>query len=238
MFDFSEKIVVITGAAGVLGHATTLRFAEAGASLVLLDRDEAHLKEHFKDSFDNKHQHLFLGVDLTNSAEVQQTIEKIIERFQRIDVLVNVAGGFIMGPLVHETDLESWEFMLNLNARSVFLTARAVVPHMLSQHAGKIVNIAARAALAGKARMAPYVVSKSAVMRLTESLSAELKSSHINVNCVLPGTIDTPMNRKDMPEADYNQWVSPQAIADTILFLASDAARAVHGAALPVYGLS
>ncbi len=238
MFDFSKKIVIITGAAGALGQATALRFAEAGATLVLLDRDEAHLKETFKHSFENKHQHLFLGADLTNSVAVQQGIDKIIDKFQKIDVLINIAGGFIMGPPVHETDLESWEFMLNLNARSVFLTARAVVPHMLSQHSGKIVNIAARAALAGKARMAPYVVSKSAVMRLTESLSAELKSNRINVNCVLPGTIDTPTNRKDMPGADYEQWVSPRAIADSILFLSSDAARAVHGAALPVYGLS
>ena len=238
MFDFTKKIVVITGAAGALGQATALRFAQAGATLVLLDREEAHVKKVFKNSFDNKHQHLFLGIDLTSSVGVQQAIEKIIARYQRLDVLVNIAGGFVMGPPVHETDLESWEFMLNLNARSVFLTARAAVPHMLSQHSGKIVNIAARAALAGKARMAPYVVSKSAVMRLTESLAAELKANHINVNCVLPGTIDTPTNREDMPDDDHSQWVSPAAIADTILFLASDAARAVHGAALPVYGLS
>ena len=143
-----------------------------------------------------------------------------------------------MGPPVHETQEHTWDFMLDLNARSVLLTCRAVLPHMRSRGAGKIVNVAARAALEGKAKMGAYCVSKAAVITLTQSLAAENRHQGINVNCILPGTIDTPQNRADMPNADFDTWVPPAALADVILFLASDAARAVHGAAVPVYGLS
>jgi NAD(P)-dependent dehydrogenase (short-subunit alcohol dehydrogenase family) len=153
-------------------------------------------------------------------------------------VLLNIAGGFTMGPPVHETSVETWDFMLNLNARTVFLMSRAVVPHMLAQGGGKIVNVSARAGLAGKANMAPYIVAKSAVIRLTESMADELKHDNINVNCILPGTIDTPRNREEMPDADFSKWVAPEALADTMPFLASDAARAVTGAVLPVTGRS
>jgi NAD(P)-dependent dehydrogenase (short-subunit alcohol dehydrogenase family) len=128
--------------------------------------------------------------------------------------------------------------MLNLNARTAFVLSRAVAPHMLEQGSGKIVHVAARAALEGGARASAYSVSKSGIVRLVESMAAELRQDGINVNCVLPGTIDTPQNRQAMPKADHSRWVSPQAIADVMLFLASDAARAVNGAAVPVYGRS
>jgi NAD(P)-dependent dehydrogenase (short-subunit alcohol dehydrogenase family) len=176
------------------------------------------------------------AIDLTEAEAVAAMAAEVHARFGRIDILANIAGGFTMGPPVHETPLASWDFMLNLNARTTFLTSRAIVPYMLAQGYGKVVNVAARAALEGKARMAPYVISKSAVIRLTESMAAELRDAGINVNCVLPGTIDTPQNRRDMPNADHSRWVPPAALADVILFLASDAARAIHGAAVPVYG--
>ncbi len=128
--------------------------------------------------------------------------------------------------------------MLNLNARSVFNTCRAVIPGMLTQGGGRIVNVSARAAKEGKAKMAPYCASKAAVITLTESLAAEHKFNNINVKCILPGTVDTPQNRADMPDADHSKWVTPAALADVIAFLASDAARAVTGAAVPVYGQS
>jgi NAD(P)-dependent dehydrogenase (short-subunit alcohol dehydrogenase family) len=128
--------------------------------------------------------------------------------------------------------------MLDLNARTVFNTCRTVIPHMLAQGSGRIINVAARAALEGKAHMAPYCVSKAAVITLTESLAAEHKDRDITVNCILPGTLDTPQNRAAMPDQDHTQWVPPAALADVILFLASDAARCVTGAAVPVYGRS
>ncbi|MFN2302344.1 MAG: SDR family oxidoreductase, partial [Anaerolineales bacterium] len=126
-----------------------------------------------------------------------------------------------------------------LNARTVFLTSRAAIPHFIDQGHGKIINIGARAALSGKPYMAPYIVSKSAVIRLTESMAAELKEfAGINVNCILPGTIDTMRNRQDMPDADFSKWVTPQALADVIVFLASEDARAINGASIPVFGRS
>jgi NAD(P)-dependent dehydrogenase (short-subunit alcohol dehydrogenase family) len=134
--------------------------------------------------------------------------------------------------------MQEWDFLMNLNARSVLVAMRAVLPHLLKRGNGAIVNIGARPGLAGKAKMAAYSASKSAVIRLTESVSAEVKDFGIQVNCILPGTIDTPQNRKDMPKADFSTWVEPESLANVILFLASHQAKDIHGAALPVYGRS
>lgn len=236
-FDFTQRVVLITGAAGNLGEATARAFAAAGARLVLVDRAAGRLPALFPHLVDSPDHYLATGVDLTDPAAVEGVVVEAVRRFGRIDVLVNTAGGFQGGSPVHDTALDTWDHLLALNARTVFIACRAVVPVLLQQGAGKIVNVAARAGLAGAARSAAYSVSKSAVIRLTESLAAELKSSGINVNCVLPGTIDTPQNRATI-KGDPGRWVPPEALADVILFLSSDAARAVHGAAVPVYGLS
>ncbi len=236
MFDFSNRVVMVTGAAGNLGGAVARAFQVAGAKLVLVDRAADRLPSLFPDLVDSPNHLLATSVDLTNADAVETVVDETVKRFGRVDVLVNTAGGYRGGMAVHETPFETWDFMLNLNARTVFIASRAVIPHMLQQESGRIVNVAARAALQGGAKMAAYSVSKSAVVRLTESMAAELKRDGINVNCVLPGTIDTPQNRQAMPNADYSRWVKPEAIADVILFLASDAARAVQGAAIPVYG--
>lgn len=203
-------------------------FAERGANLVLLDRRAAETQA----------RHLSLAVDLLDAQAVQAAADKAIERFGRIDVLCNLAGAFRMGPSVHETPAEDWAFLMDVNARTVLNTARAVVPRMLAAGSGKIVNVGAYAAQKGAAHMGAYVAAKSAVIRLTETMAAELRSRNINVNCVLPTIIDTPENRAAMPQADPRHWVAPRELAEVIAFLASDAARAIHGAALPVAGLS
>jgi NAD(P)-dependent dehydrogenase (short-subunit alcohol dehydrogenase family) len=236
MSDFSDRVVMVTGAAGNLGSAVARAFQAAGAKLVLVDRAADRLPRLFPALADSPHHFLATSVDLTNVEAVETMVHETAKRFGRVDVLVNTAGGFRAGTPVHETPLETWDFMLNLNARTVFIASRAVIPHMLQQGSGRIVNVAARAALKGGAKMAAYSLSKSAVVRLTESMAAELKKEGLNVNCVLPGTIDTPQNRQAMPNADHSRWVKPEAIADVIMFLASDAARAVQGAAIPVYG--
>jgi NAD(P)-dependent dehydrogenase (short-subunit alcohol dehydrogenase family) len=236
MFDFTDRIVMVTGAAGNLGGAVARAFQAAGAKLVLVDRRPDRLPRLFPELADSAGHYMATSVDLTDAESVGAMAEEGLRRFGRIDVLVNAAGGYRAGTPVHETPLDTWDFLLNLNARTAFITSSAVVPAMLEQGSGKIINVAARAALKGGGKMAAYSASKSAVMRLTESLSVELKKNGINVNCVLPGTIDTPQNREAMPKADTSRWVQPQALADVILFLASDAARAVHGAAVPVYG--
>ncbi len=234
MAEFAGKVVLITGAAGNLGRAVGEAFRAAGARLVLADLKLERLEAVWGSGDDL----LCLAVDLTRADSVQTMVEAALQRHGAIDVLANVAGGFTMGPPVHETEEHTWDFLLDLNARSVLLTCRAVLPQMRSRGTGKIISVAARAALEGKAKMGAYCVSKAAVITLTQSMAAENRRAGINVNCILPGTIDTPQNRADMPNADFDTWVPPAALADVILFLASDAARAVHGAAVPVYGLS
>ena len=237
MFKFANRVVMITGAAGNLGSAVARAFQTAGARLVLVDHKPDRLAGLFPELVDSADHYLATAVDLTDAGAVEAMVEETVNRLGRIDVLVNVAGGWRGGKPVHETPLEVWNLMLDLNARTAFVTSRAVIPVMLQQGSGRIVNIASRAALQGGRRSAAYSASKAAVVRLTESMDAELKGQGINVNCILPSTIDTPQNRAAMPKADTSRWVEPEALADVILFLASDAARAVHGAAIPVYGL-
>jgi len=236
MLDFSDRVVMVTGAAGNLGRAVAGAFQAAGARLALVDRAADRLPRLYPELVASPDHYLATSVDLTDAAAVAAMVAETILRFGRVDVLVNVAGGWRGGQAVHETDLDTWSFLFDLNVRTAVIASRAVVPHMLAQGGGRIVNVAAKAGLEGAVRNAAYSAAKSAVLRLTESMAAELKTQGINVNCVLPGTIDTEQNRQAMPKADPSRWVEPEAIADVILFLASDAARAVQGAAIPVYG--
>jgi len=234
MFDFSDRVVVVTGAAGNLGSAVVRAFESAGAKLTLVDRADGRLRRLFPNMADSPDYFFANSIDLTDAESVQRMVDGTIKHFGRIDVLVNTAGGYRGGTPVHETPLEAWDFMFNLNARSVFLASRAVIPQMLRQGYGKIISVAARAGERGRANMAAYSVSKSAVIRLTESMAVELKGMGINVNCLLPSTIDTPANRQAMPNADYSRWVKPETVAEIMLFLASDSARALNGASIPV----
>ena len=207
---------MITGAAGNLGSALARAFVNRGMNIVSLD----------------------LPTDLLDQAQVDAAVQKTIREHKRIDILCNIAGGFRMGKAVHETSDEDWNFLMDLNARTVLHMARAVVPHMIAAGGGKIVNVGAYAAQKGAAQMGAYIAAKSTVIRLTETMAAELREKNINVNCVLPTIIDTPQNRAAMPQADPRRWVAPADLAEVVVFLASDAARAVHGAAIPVTGLS
>lgn len=235
-FDFTNQVIAITGAAGNLGVATARAFLQANAKLVLLDRAAERLPQLFPELNGSPNHHLATGVDVNDAEAVAAVAAQAQKQFGRVDALINTAGGYRAGTPLHETPLSDWDFLLNLNGRSVFTACRAFVPLMLSQGSGHIVNIASRGALAGEAGAGLYSASKSVVLRLTESLSAELKGHGINVNCILPGLIDTPPNRAAMPKADYSKWVTPESLANVILFLSSEAASAIHGAALPVYG--
>src|SRR5262245_18736876 len=236
--DLSNRIVLITGAAGSLGSALTRTFQGAGAKLALVDRLDNRLVQLFPDLAASPDYFFPAPTDLTDANSVALMVEATHRRFERIDVLINTAGGYRAGSPLHETPVSDWDLMLGINARSVFLSCRAVIPHMLRQNSGKIVNIGSRAAIDAGANQGAYSASKSAVLRLTESMAAELKTTGINVNCVLPGIIDTPENRSAMPQGQFNEWVTTQDLANVILFLSSDAARAIHGAAVPVYGRS
>jgi NAD(P)-dependent dehydrogenase (short-subunit alcohol dehydrogenase family) len=233
--DFSGQTVVITGAAGTLGQAVAGAFGARGANLVLVDQKSETLARAFGAGTETR---MLAPTDLLDQAEVSATIEKAMARFAGIDVLCNIAGGFRMGAAVHETSDADWNFLFDINARTLLHAVRAVVPRMLRAGGGKVVNVGAFAAQKGVAQMAAYVASKSAVIRLTEAMAGELREKGINVNCVLPTIIDTPANRAAMPDADPARWVAPADLASVVLFLASPAARAIHGAALPVTGLS
>ena len=226
MSEFDGKVVVITGAAGALGSATAAHFAAAGARLALLDVA----------AIDGRHYSRVC--DLTDPAACRDAVTAIEADVGRIEVLANIAGGFTMGEAVHETTEDTWNFMMDLNARTVLNMARAVVPGMLERGRGKIVNVGAGAGQHGVAQLGAYSASKSVVIRLTEAMSGELKERGINVNCILPSVIDTPANRRAMPDADFGKWVRPEAMAKVIEFLASEGAEPIHGAALPVVGLS
>lgn len=226
MSTFKNQVVLVTGAAGALGAAVAAHFADSGASVAQLDVVEID-NEHYSDT-----------CDLTSFEDCQTAVTNVLAKFGRIDVLANIAGGFAMGDPVHETSADTWNFMMALNAQSVLNMSRAVVPAMINSGHGKIVNIGARAGLRGAPNMAAYSASKSVVIRLTESLADELKEKKINVNCILPSIIDSARNREDMPDADFNRWVRPDQIAEVVGFLASAAAEPIHGAAIPVEGLS
>ncbi len=237
-FDFSDQVVAITGAAGNLGVATARAFQTANARLVLLDRAADRLPQLFPELAASPNHYLAGGVDVNDADAINDVVAETLKRFGRVDALVNTAGGYRAGTRLHETPPDDWDFLMNLNGRSVFTVSRAFIPPMLKQGSGKIVNIASRGALAGDAGSGIYSASKSVVIRLTESLAAELKEHGINVNCILPGLIDTPPNRAAMPKADFSKWVTPEVLANVILFLCSESAAAIHGAALPVYGRS
>ncbi|MEN3294094.1 MAG: hypothetical protein V7642_3347 [Burkholderiales bacterium] len=232
---FKDQTVVVTGACGNLGKAVAHAFAAQGANLVLIDLQRDSMERAF--GAENG-QRIFAPADLLDQEQVNAAVNKAHDRFHRIDVLCNLAGGFRMGSAVHESSDKDWDFLFGLNAKSMLHMVRAVVPEMIEAGGGKIVNIGANAAPQGKAQMGLYCASKDVVIRLTESMAAELRGKGINVNCVLPSIIDTPENRAAMPGADPSRWVAPEALADAIMFLASHGARAIHGAAIPVTGLS
>jgi NAD(P)-dependent dehydrogenase (short-subunit alcohol dehydrogenase family) len=216
--------------------ASALELQQVGAKTVLVDRSNERLRENYPGLVNSPDHLLAGGVDLTDPESLAQVVETALNRFGAIDALVNTVGAWRGGKPAHQADLADWDFLFGVNLRTTLLCCRAVIPQMLRQGHGKIVNVASRDGLAGSAGYSAYSASKSSVLRLTESMAAELKSSNINVNCIMPATIDTPQNRKAIPNADFSKWVEPEAIADVILFLISDAARAINGAAVPVYG--
>ncbi|HEX5462433.1 MAG TPA: SDR family NAD(P)-dependent oxidoreductase [Steroidobacteraceae bacterium] len=228
-----RRAVVVTGAFGNLGIAVARTFREQGAAVALLDHSQAPARI----AAEFPAPHCVLGsVDLTQLAGAGTAMETVRETLGAIDVLVNIAGGFRWQTL-EQGDLEGWDAMFALNLKTALVSTKAALPQLLQGPAGRIVNVGAGAAArpAGPG-MGAYTASKAGVHKLTESLAQELKDRGITVNAVLPGTIDTPRNRADMPDADFSRWVRPEAIATVIAFLASEQAAAVTGALLPVYG--
>ena len=242
---YSNKIALITGGTGGLGKAVTLAFLHEGASVIA-----TYIKKEEADALHDAvgdHAHLeLLPLDATDESACRNLVDGITARFGRLDILVNTIGGYAGGKPLWETEQKTLQLMFNLNVNSGYALARAVVPAMLKQGSGAIVNIAARAAFDHPAGLAAYAASKSAALALFDCLAQDLKNASttdakgqgVRVNSVLPSIIDTEANRRAMPDADFSKWPKPEEIARVILFLCSDDARLVHGAAIPVYGQS
>lgn len=224
--------VVVTGAFGALGAAVARRFAARGMRLGLLGREAVPgwASQEFGAT-----QVLLGGVDLTVPEAANAAMQTVVAATGGFQVLVNVAGGFRRETLA-DGDVATWELMFALNLKTAVVASKAALPYLVAAGGGRIVNIGAGAAARAGAGMGAYAASKAGVERLTEALAAELKDRDVTVNAVLPGIIDTPANRASMPNADVTRWVEPEAVADVVVFLASDAARAVTGAAVRVFG--
>jgi len=227
-----NKVVIVTGAFGALGQSVARTLAAQGAKLALLDAAAA-VPDALKQAFQA---HLVLsGIDLSRDETTAAAVSRVVSQFGHVDALVNIAGGFAW-ETVEAGHVATWERMFAMNLKTALHACRAVLPHLIAKGAGRIVNIGAAGAGRAGAGMGAYAASKSGVLRLTEALSEETKDRGLTVNAILPGIIDTPTNRKDMPDADHTRWVAPEAIADVVSFLLSDAARAVTGAGIPVMG--
>ncbi|MBN8969630.1 MAG: 3-oxoacyl-ACP reductase FabG [Rhizobiales bacterium] len=221
------KVIAITGASGALGRVVVEAATALGAKIAAIDHAPSQAN-----SSPNRTD--LGGVDLSDARQAQQAIDAAAAYFGRLDALINIAGAFSFQSIT-DGETATWERLHRINTLTALHASRAAIPHLLASGAGRIVNIGALGALQAGAGMGPYAASKSGVHRLTEALAAELEGK-VTVNAVLPSTIDTPANRRDMPDSDFASWVTPLELANVILFLASDQASAVTGALIPVKG--
>jgi NAD(P)-dependent dehydrogenase (short-subunit alcohol dehydrogenase family) len=222
------KVLVITGSGGALGQATAATLRGCGATLALIDHAAAPAAQ----AAGTVH---YGGIDLTREDAARSVMERVVKDAGRLDGLINIAGGFRWEELAGGT-LESWDSMYALNLRTAVVSCQAALPYLLQAGGGRIVNVGAMGAVKAARGMGAYASSKAGVAKLTEALADELKDRGITVNAILPSILDTPKNRLDMPKQDFTRWVAPAEAAEVIAFLASDAARAVTGALIPVVG--
>ncbi len=234
--EFSGKLALVAGGTGGLGRAVSLAFLEQGANVIVTYRERKEFD--LLTNAAGKNSSLLEGhdADVTDEAAARELVGKILSQHGRLDVLVNAVGGYAGGVPLWELESKVFDRMLALNLRSGYVLARAVVPAMLKQRSGAIVNIASKAAFDHAAGAAAYVASKAAALAMMDSLAADLKGTGVRVNSVLPSIIDTEANRKAMPNADFGRWPKPDEIARVVLFLCSDEAKLIQGAAVPVYG--
>jgi len=233
---FRDRVALIAGGTGALGRAVSAAFAREGARVIVTYRQQSEFEEFLSQSKLNARDVKGLIVDATDASAVARAMESILANGGALDILVNTVGGYHGGKRIWEEDLSSYEQMMSLNLKTGFVLARAVIPAMIRQNRGWIVNVASRAGYGKSPGAALYSASKAGALALFDSLAEEVKSYPINVNSVVPSIFDTPANRQAMPKADYANWPKPEEIADVILFLCSQQARIIHGAAIPVYG--
>jgi len=233
---FSDKVVLVAGGTGGLGRAVSLTFLEEGAKVVVTYREQKEFDALKNEGGANGSKIAGHHVDVTDETAVRQLFAKVLAEHGRLDALANTVGAYAGGVNLWELETKVFDQMLALNLRSGYALSRAAIPVMLKQKHGAIVNVASKAALDHGAGAAAYAASKAATVALMDSLAAEVKGTGVRVNSILPSIIDTEANRKAMPGADFAKWPKPEEIARVILFLCSDDAKVIQGAAVPVYG--
>ena len=234
VYDFSNKVVLITGGTGALGRAVVETFTSSNAACIatyITDKEAENAKTKIG-TLD------LVKADITKEDQVRKLVSHVVEKHGRIDVLVNVVGGYMGGKKVTELEESEWDKMMNLNLKSAFLISKHVLPVMVPAKHGKMVHISSRTGLKSSGYDSAYAASKSGLIRLVESISEEVKEYGINVNCILPSIIDTDANRKAMPNSDFSKWVKTRDLASLVLFLCSEEANVINGAAVPAYGLA
>jgi len=231
------KTAIITGGSGGLGNSVVKLFLDHGANVICTYyREDAHKR--FTPLMD-EHQKSFVIVkgNVCKEKPILKIVNNVVSRFKSVDILINIVGGFKAGALT-DTSIDTFDQMIDLNLKSIFICCKSVIPQMIKQKSGKIVNVAAKPALNGAAGLSAYAASKAGVLNLTKSLSEEVLKYNINVNAILPGTIDTEANRQAMPKTKHKNWVKPEEIAKVMLFLSSEDSDPISGASIPVYGKS
>jgi NAD(P)-dependent dehydrogenase (short-subunit alcohol dehydrogenase family) len=236
--DFSGKVVLVAGGTGGLGRAVTLAFLREGATVAVTWRRESEFTSLASAAGDRAAQLAGFNIDVTDAHATVDLVGQIQARFNRIDILVNTVGGYAGGTPLWQLEPAVFEQQLDLNLRAAYALTKAVAPALIAQKSGSIVNIASKAAWDHAAGASAYAASKAAAVALIDSLAADLTGSGVRANSVLPSIIDTEANRRAMPKADFSKWPKAEDIANVILFLASDAARLIHGATIPVFGNS
>ena len=235
--NFSGHVALVAGGTGGLGRAVSLAFLEEGAQVIVTYRKEEELSS-LKSAAANPSGLEAYAVDVTDEHAVGDLVAGIVGKHGRLDAVVNTIGGYAGGIKVWDLQTKVFDAMLSLNLRAGFVLARAVMPTMLKQKHGALVNVAAKAAIDHAAGAAAYAASKAAAVALMDSLAADARGTGVRVNSILPSIIDTPANRQAMPGSDFSAWPKPEDIAKVILFLCSDAANTIHGASIPVFGNS
>ncbi|HEV2237978.1 MAG TPA: SDR family oxidoreductase [Ktedonobacterales bacterium] len=239
-YDLHGRVALVTGGAGGLGQAVSAAFAGAGATVIIVEsaQQRAAAEAMIAAASARGERMSYLAADVLDEASVQTTIGAIMAEQQRLDVVLNLVGGFAAGQPVTALDLVTWQRMLDLNVRSALLVSKHAGSVMAQRGEGCILNISSRGARTGRKHAAAYAIAKGAIITLTEVQAEEMRDQGVRVNCILPSIIDTPANRASMPGADYARWPRAEDVARVLLFLASDDAKLISGAAIPVYGLA
>jgi NAD(P)-dependent dehydrogenase (short-subunit alcohol dehydrogenase family) len=224
--EMQDKVAIVTGGTGAIGTAAVRKLLDEGATVVVAGRTAPRAVEEYLG---------FVETDVTSEESVRSLVAHVVADHGTVHVLFNIAGGFKYGPPVDELAVTDWDSLMDLNLKSTFLCIKHVLPVMKGQGYGRIVSVAARSGLKGDPMVAPYAVSKGGVILLTQTVAEESKAHGVTANAVLPSVVDTPANRLSMPGSDFDAWVAPVDLAEVMVFLGSDRARAVTGAAIPVY---